>query len=197
MEAAVNSMTLCELLGKIKPKASAETCCFGDFWHVMEKRGFGPMLALPAFVASTPLGAIPGVPSVTGVIILLIALQILLGRRHPWLPSRLMNVEIEAHRLKTIVKTLRPHAARIDRFLVPRWFFMRHSAFRSLIALCCAACGMVMIPLELVPFVGLLPACAVLIMAVGMATDDGAVAIIGLAVAILGFMLCWQQLAAQ
>ena len=74
---------------------------------------------------------------------------------------------------------------------------MRHSAFRSLIALCCAACGMVMIPLELVPFVGLLPACAVLIMAIGMATDDGAVAIIGLAVAILGFMLCWQQLAAQ
>jgi hypothetical protein len=135
MEAATNSMTLCELLGKIKPKESAETWRFGDFWYVLEKRGFGPMLAMPAFIASTPIGAIPGVPSATGVTILLIALQILLGRRHPWIPTRLMKVELSAKRLQTTVKTLRPHAARIDRFLVPSWFFMRHSAFRGLIAL--------------------------------------------------------------
>lgn len=61
---------------------------FGEFWDVMEKRGFGPMLALPSFIACTPIGAIPGVPSIAGVTILLISLQILLGRRHPWLPQK-------------------------------------------------------------------------------------------------------------
>ena len=89
---AERSMTLYELLGKMQPHARRDEFLFADFWTVMEKRGFGPMLALPSFIACTPIGAIPGIPSLAGATILLIALQILLGRRHPWLPERVMEL---------------------------------------------------------------------------------------------------------
>jgi len=69
------------------------------------KAEFGPMPAMPAFIVPTPIGAIPSVLSITGVTILLIALQILLGRRHPWLPTRLMRLETDAQRLQTVEKT--------------------------------------------------------------------------------------------
>lgn len=88
-----------------------------------KKRGFGPMLALPAFIAATPIGAIPGVPTITGVTILLIAMQILLGRRHPWLPATIMKIEMDAERIEFLVNKMKPVAVRFDRFLMPRWFY--------------------------------------------------------------------------
>lgn len=193
---AVRSMTLYEMLGKMRPRRKQDVFEFGEFWDVMEKRGFGPMLAMPSFIACTPIGAIPGVPSITGVTILLISLQILLGRRHPWLPQKVMELECEADQLRVIVEKVKPYAVRIDRFLVPRCFFMRQTVFRSLIALCCVGCGLVMIPLELIPFMGLIPAFAVFIMAIGMAADDGAVALIGVSISLFGFVLGGEQLSA-
>lgn len=191
----VRSMTLYELLGKMQPRARQDTFEFAEFWDVMEKRGFGPMLALPSFIACTPIGAIPGIPSLAGGTILLIALQILLGRRHPWLPQRVKQLNCDADQLRYIVEKVKPYAVRVDRFLVPRCFFMRQPVFRSFIALCCAGCGLVMIPLELIPFMGLIPVFAVLIMAIGMATDDGAVALVGVSLSLFGFILGFERLA--
>ena len=191
---AVRSMALYELLGKMQPRARQDTFEFAEFWDVMEKRGFGPMLALPSFIACTPIGAIPGIPSLAGGTILLIALQILLGRRHPWLPQRVMQLNCDADQLRHIVEKVKPYAVRVDRFLVPRCFFMRQPVFRSFIALCCAGCGLVMIPLELIPFMGLIPAFAVFIMAIGMATDDGAVALFGVSLSLFGFVLGFERL---
>lgn len=191
---AVRSMTLYELLGKMQPRARQDTFEFAEFWDVMEKRGFGPMLALPSFIACTPIGAIPGIPSLAGGTILLIALQILLGRRHPWLPQKVMQLNCDADQLRYIVEKVKPYAVRVDRFLVPRCFFMRQPVFRSFIALCCAGCGLVMIPLELIPFMGLIPAFAVFIMAIGMATDDGAVALFGVSLSLFGFVLGFERL---
>ena len=191
----VRSMTLYELLGKMQPRARQDTFEFAEFWDVMEKRGFGPMLALPSFIACTPIGAIPGIPSLAGGTILLIALQILLGRRHPWLPQKVMQLNCDADQLRYIVEKVKPYAVRVDRFLVPRCFFMRQPVFRSFIALCCAGCGLVMIPLELIPFMGLIPAFAVFIMAIGMATDDGAVALVGVSLSLFGFILGFERLA--
>jgi hypothetical protein len=188
-------MTLYELLGKMQPRARQDTFEFAEFWDVMKKRGFGPMLALPSFIACTPIGAIPGIPSLAGGTILLIALQILLGRRHPWLPQKVMQLNCDADQLRYIVEKVKPYAVRVDRFLVPRCFFMRQPVFRSFIALCCAGCGLVMIPLELIPFMGLIPAFAVLIMAIGMATDDGAVALFGDSLSLFGFILGFERLA--
>ncbi len=192
---AVRSMTLYELLGKMQPRARQDKFEFAEFWDVMEKRGFGPMLALPSFIACTPIGAIPGIPSLAGGTILLIALQILLGRRHPWLPQKVMQLNCDADQLRYIVEKVKPYAVRVDRFLVPRCFFMRQPVFRSFIALCCAGCGLVMIPLELIPFMGLIPAFAVFIMAIGMATDDGAVALVGVSLSLFGFILGFERLA--
>ena len=192
---AVRSMTLYELLGKMQPRARQDKFEFAEFWDVMEKRGFGPMLALPSFIACTPIGAIPGIPSLAGGTILLIALQILLGRRHPWLPQKVMQLNCDADQLRYIVEKVKPYAVRVDRFLVPRCFFMRQPVFRSFIALCCAGCGLVMIPLELIPFMGLIPAFAVFIMAIGMSTDDGAVALVGVSLSLFGFILGFERLA--
>ena len=160
---------------------------------LMEKRGFGPMLAVPAFICSTPIGAIPGIPTVTGITIFLISMQVLLFREHPWLPAPIRELRISRAPLSSGIEKAKPYVVRIDKFLMPRWLFMRQVVFRSLIAFFCAICGLMMIPLELVPFLGLIPAFSVLIMAIGMATDDGAVAMLGVSLAAVGLVTGSQQ----
>lgn len=190
------SMSLHELLRRMQRAGSNEKIAFGDLMSIMEKRGFGPMLAVPAFICSTPVGAIPGIPTVTGITIFLISLQVLLGMSSPWLPDTIRSIAIGRDSLDYGIEKVQPVVTRVDRFLIPRWFFMRQVVFRSFIAISCSMCGLMMVPLELVPFLGLVPAVAVFIMAVGMATDDGAVALLGLSVAIIGFVLGAQQLIA-
>ncbi|WP_232362626.1 exopolysaccharide biosynthesis protein [Salinimonas chungwhensis] len=187
-------MSLHELLGKMQCKGDEEKITFGELLSVMEKRGFGPMLAAPAFICSTPIGAIPGIPTVTGITIFLISLQVLLARNHPWLPSAITQIGINRESLNKGIGKAKPAVTYVDKLLLPRWFFMRQAFFRSLIAVSCAICGLMMVPLELVPFLGLIPAMAIFIMAIGMATDDGAVALLGLSVAILGIVMGTQQL---
>lgn len=58
------------------------------------------MLALPSFIACTSIGAVLGGPSVAGVTILLISLQILLGQRHQWLPVKVMDLKCDADQLR-------------------------------------------------------------------------------------------------
>ena len=116
--------------------------------------------------------------------------------RHPWLPQKVMELQCDADQLRYMVEKVKPYAVRVDRFLVPRCFFMRQPVFRSLIALCCVGCGFVMVPLELIPFMGLIPAFAVFIMAIGMATDDGAVALVGVSISLFGFILGFERIAA-
>ncbi len=189
------SITLYELLGRMQSAQSDDKVAFGELIEIMEKRGFGPMLAVPAFIAATPVGAIPGIPTVTGVTIFLIALQILLAKKHPWLPSTIREIEFSRDSLNSGIGTIKPFVMHVDRFLIPRWFFMRQYVFRALIAVTCAFCGVMMVPLELIPFLGLIPAFAVLIMAVGMAADDGLVALLGLSLAAIGFFMAGAQIA--
>lgn len=192
--AAVRSMSLHELLGRMQSTGREQKITFGELLTMMEKRGFGPMLAVPAFVCSTPVGAIPGIPTVTGITIFLISLQVLLAKSHPWLPAAITQIGIERDSLNKGIDKISPAVTWVDKLLMPRWFFMRNVVFRSLIAVSCGLCGLMMVPLELVPFLGLIPAAAVFVMAIGMATDDGAVALLGLSLACLGFFMGGQQM---
>ncbi|MCW8090277.1 exopolysaccharide biosynthesis protein [Alteromonas sp. ASW11-130] len=192
-ETLTRSLTLYELLGRMQTSGSDEKVAFGELLRLAESRGFGPMLAVPAFISATPIGAIPGIPTVTGITIFLISLQVLLSKSHPWLPSAIKNINIDKDSLNAGITKMKPAALQIDRFLFPRWLFIRQPLFRILIALTCACCGIFMIPLELVPFMGLIPAFAVLIMAIGMATDDGAVALLGLSLALFGLTTAGYQ----
>ena len=72
----------------------------GDVVNKFESRGFGPLLLLPALIALLPTGAIPGVPSICGVTLCIICLQMAFGDEHPWLPAVLKNRSLIPIRMK-------------------------------------------------------------------------------------------------
>ena len=98
-----------DLLDKTTGKASV-----GDVVNKFESRGFGPLLLLPALIALLPTGAIPGVPSICGVTLCIICLQMAFGDEHPWLPAVLKNRSLiqKAGKCSRKVQTLRSKSRR-------------------------------------------------------------------------------------
>ncbi len=71
-----------------------------DIRKALGERSFGPFLAIPALIEITPIGGIPGLPTVIALVIALVATQILFGRAHLWLPDFLERRTLRGDRVK-------------------------------------------------------------------------------------------------
>ena len=154
----------------------------GSILEHFNSRGFGPLVVLPALLVLLPTGAIPGVPTTCALFIVLIAGQLLLGRRTPWLPKRLADFSFDHTRLTHGVQRVRPWTLRIDRLLKPRLRFMTQGFAYRAIAILAIALALTMVPLELVPFAAALPAVTLLLLGLGLIGEDGLVILLALLV---------------
>lgn len=157
----------------------------GAILEHFNSRGFGPLVVLPALMVLLPTGAIPGVPTTCALFIMLIAGQLLLGRKTPWLPERLARFSFDHARLTHGVQRARPWTRKIDHLLKPRLGFMtRGLAYRG-IALLAILLSLTMVPLELMPFAAALPAVTLLLLGLGLIGDDGLIILLALLVMLI------------
>jgi hypothetical protein len=134
------------------------------------------LLSLPFLIPVS----IPGVSTVFGAAIILIAIGITLNRL-PWLPDRIMDRELNATKLKGILQRGAQVVARVEAYVKPRYQSLTGSASANrLNGLALVLAGvLLMAPFGFVPFSNTLPAFAILFLAVGMAQRDGAVVLAG------------------
>lgn len=178
-------LKLTDIIETLDRQVDGDTISLQDIVETFNSRGFGPVVALPGLIALLPTGAVPGVPSLCGIFIALIAIQLVMGRKSPWLPRRLRERGIEHDRWHRLIQRVRPWTQRIDRLLKPRLQWLTGRTAQRLLALLMVCLGLVMIPLELLPFAAALPALAIVVMALGLTAGDGLMMLIGLVV-ILG-----------
>src|SRR5690606_15902608 len=85
------------------------------------QKSFGPMLLLPALITLMPvIGGIPGLPFITASWIILVAGQMLLGRKHFWFPQRLLKLKVDSDKLQHSVQSVTPWVRWIETFIRPR-----------------------------------------------------------------------------
>jgi len=94
-----------------------EKVCLGDALDEFGSRSFGPLLVLLPLIELSPVGGIPGVPTVLALLIASIAVQILFGKEHVWVPGFIEKRALSADRLNKWAHRLEGTAARID-----HWF---------------------------------------------------------------------------
>lgn len=145
-----------------------------------KERGFGPLILIPALIALLPTGAIPGVPTVCGITLFLVCIQIAGGRSHPWLPTRLRNRSISHDKLVKAADKARPYVKKLESLFHPRFTKLTESPAKNVVAFYCGVVALCMIPLEAMPFAAALPAFALCITAIGITNCDGLVMTIGL-----------------
>lgn len=145
----------------------------GDIVGAFGTRSYGPVLLVPALIGVSPVGGIPVVPTILAVTLLLIAIQLVFGKQHLWLPGILKNRSVEGEKLANAAEDMDGVGKWMDKLFHGRLkMFTGPTAGRiaaGVIALLCLAVP----PLELVPFAVALPMAVIAAFGIALTVRDG------------------------
>ena len=159
----------------------AETVTCRAILDQIGQRSFGAVLLLPALVVVSPLSGIIGLPSTAAAIILMICVQMLLGRKEAWVPRAVTSRSMSCRRVQKALGFLRPMARFTDRLLRPRLRILTEGAGTRCVAFACILLAVMMPPLELVPFATSLLAAVITLFGLALVANDGLMAVLGYA----------------
>jgi hypothetical protein len=162
-----------DLLESLLAETSGEHVTLGELLAIVDRRSFGAVMLFLGFISITPLTIIPGGNWLVAATTLLIAGQMLIGRRHPWLPERLVRAKFPRELLVKTVEGGREAAHVADRLTRPRWVFLTRPPFEFLPALACVMAALITFPLGLIPLGPVLPGIAIVLLGVGLTARDG------------------------
>ncbi len=169
-------------LAALAPEAGLEVRALIDR---LDERAF----ALPILIMAIPclVPGLPGPPQIFGVPIILLAGQMLLGRREPWLPGALLRRKIPRGWLVSMGGFADKRLRWLERLSKPRWRFLATGIGERVIALFMILATLVMMP----PITNSVPALALTLMSVGILQRDGIFAGLGsmIAVAWIGLLV--------
>lgn len=149
-------------------------------------RSFGPLLLVAGLITLAPLvGDVPGVPTLMALLVLLIAIQLLFGRRQFWFPQWFLERSVARDKFAKGLAWMRKPARFIDKFLRTRLVYLTHGPGRYFIALTCTVIAAAMPPMEVVPFSANGAGIALTAFGLALIARDGLLAVIAFTVTAL------------
>jgi len=168
---------LARLLRRLADDGADEGLTLDQIRDRLDERAYGLLILILAIPCLVP--GLYGVPQVVGVVIIILAAQLLVGREEPWLPRWVLNLRARASWLKAMADFAEQRLGWIDRFSRPRM-----SAFASGPGEKLAALFMILATLTIVlPMTNTIPSVALSLLAVGLIQRDGLFVIAGAGVA--------------
>jgi hypothetical protein len=182
---------LSDELSTILDRAGGKPLSLRQIVEILHGRGIDVVVIILVLPFCQPI-PLPGLSTPFGLALMLVGLRIAL-RQRPWLPDWLLRREISYETLAKIIHGAVAVAKRLEKVIHPRLRFMkRWWSFNVVNGLAIASSSfLLMLPLP-IPFSNTIPAWSILLLALGMMEEDGAVIA-------LGYMMAgaaWMYLAA-
>jgi hypothetical protein len=159
-----------------------ESLSIDDILNAAGKRTFSPVMLFAGLIMLAPgIGDIPGVPVLMGFIVIIAAVQLMLGRTHLWVPRWIRKRSIASRKLLRVVGWLRKPSRFVDSWTRPRLEWALRRVFVHAIAVICIAIAATTPLLELVPFSATLAGIAITAFALALFVGDGLIALAAIA----------------
>lgn len=182
--AAAGGLSAREVVATAAEAAGNGRVTVGELIDAFGRRAYGPLLFILGAIMLTPVGAIPGAPLITTLLVVLLMGQSVLRQGAPWLPAWIRDVAIDSARLHAGLQRIEPWARRVDRVTRPRLTALFEPPMMIGWGLCSIAIALTMIPLGLIPFGVAVPSLSLTLIGLGMINLDGAAAVLGAGVAL-------------
>lgn len=165
-----------EVLRHLTEQGEGDRITFREILTELKHRALGFTLLIFALPCCLPMP--PGIPTVCGIALVIIALNLIAARQRLWLPGAIANKSVARADLKRMVDRVAPYLERLEKVCKPRFPIVTDPVGKILIGLVILALGLIMIlP---IPFVGNIPpGFAASVIAIGMTERDGLVVLIG------------------
>ena len=173
-----------DVIGELDELASHnEKVRIGDVLDDFGGRSFGPFILIFALIEITPIGAIPGAPTVLASIIALVAVQMLFGKDHIWMPQFIQDRAVGSKKLHKAVTKLRGVAHWLDDHSRDRLGFFTQGKWLRFAAIAILMLCATVPPLEVLPFASSAPMLAIAAIALALIVRDGLVMLAALLLA--------------
>ena|SRR5689334_4083290 len=158
-------------------RGDSERISVGDILDALDARAFGLAILIFSLPSIVPMP--PGVPTVIGVALLIVSVQMVVGRHELWLPRFLTKRSFPRKSLVSALEKLAPRLEAVERVARPRLFFLTGKIGTVLIGLVVLFMAIVLI-LPLPPGGNFPPALACAVLGMGLVERDGVIILIGL-----------------
>ena len=166
---------------------SIKEVTLNEILEIAGERTFGFLFVLLALPSALPVPA-PGYSVPFGIVMLLLAVQLIVGSEQPWLPEKFRRRGFERKSVQGIIRKGIPWLQRIEKVSRPRLtpVCTSHTG-RVVIGLAIALMSIsMMIP---IPLTNTLPAMGIFVTGFGLLDDDGAISLAGLTLCVMGAAL--------
>ena len=158
----------------------------GTIIAALQDRAYALLVVLLGLPNCLPMP--PPIPLVCGLVLAFVAVQMLMGRRMPWLPQALLNRSIGKPELNRAVARALPALTWLERFSKPRLTMLGGTWAIPVLGLVILILALGLIVAA--PFIGQIPlGLAVCLVGLGLVERDGVVIIAGAVVGIAGVAL--------
>lgn len=167
---------IADLLESLPEELPDEHFRLQELLDVLGKRSMSSALLLLTIPQLLPLPLF--VANVLALPILLVSVQILMGRQTPWLPSWVMERPFRRRRLEQLCRRVVPVMRWLEKLVRPRltWVWSKGA---TLIGFACVTLSLIAVaPL---PFIGWLPGWSLFLIALGLLQRDGLLILVALA----------------
>lgn len=172
------SVPLSETLSQAVNSIEGETVTLRNLMLAIGEQGMLVLCAIATLPFLIPV-SIPGVSTVFGAAIVLLAVAITLNRL-PWLPQRILDRPLETAKLLPALRKGVAIVSRLDKWVRPRALTLTSGPMARINGLVLIFTGLLlMAPFGLVPFSNTAPAVAILLLTMGMLQRDGVFVLLG------------------
>lgn len=176
-------MNLTAVLDHMDDKVQGDKATLGAIVDAFGGRGYGPLLLAVAMVEILPSGAIPGVPTIVAIVVILFASQLVFGREVPWLPNKLRERGFSEEKFIKARDKVRPWTQKVDKAIKPRLHAVATPLAARIVGAVCVLIALPMPALEVVPFASSAPSVAIALFGLGLSARDGLLILLGFIVA--------------
>jgi hypothetical protein len=187
-----NNSTLSLVLNRLADAGEAESVSVADVVETIGTHSLAALMLIFALIAVSPASLILGATAAIAVLEFVIIVQMVVGRRHLWLPGSISRLTLPGALLRTGIEWLRRPVAMPDRLLRPRLPYLTEAPVIHLWLILTLGLTIVMPFMELVPGTGTLASTVIALVAAAILTRDGALILIAVAcLAALAGLLGW------
>ena len=138
-----------------------------------DRRSLGALIMVPALLEMTPIGGIPGLPTVLALIIAIFAAQIALGREDMWLPGFITRRTVDCHKIDAAADKLAPAARWADQHFGQHLEILIRPPAPRVAAVAVLSLCLTVPPLEIVPFASTIPMATIAAFGLALLMRDG------------------------
>ena len=170
----------------LKTLGEGDGIALGQLTQALGDRAFGLLTLIFALPNIIPM--IPGVSTISGIVIAVVGLQMLVGRQAPWLPAFVASKSLPRAETATMIDRTIPWIRRLESVAKPRAVFMTRGLMRALIGAMFLLLGAILaLPLSWIG--NFPPGVALVVMSVGFLEEDGVLVALGHVIGIFATLL--------